>query len=256
VDESEALGLSRSGWGWDTRWGDFDADGVPEGVQATGFVKGTTNRWPELHEVAMGNDLLLHRPGAWHRFEPGDDLSGRNPNPFFVRAASGRWVDLALDLGLAEPMVTRAVATADVDGDGDLDFAVGNQWERSYLYRNDGPGRGRPLLLDLRLPVAGGVATPAIGAAAVVRLPDGRRLVAQVDGGNGHSGARSPELHFGLGAVGERQAVPVEITWRDRRGAVHRESRALPPGRHTWVLGEAGETEPGGGLGNDEEAGR
>lgn len=256
VDESEALGLSRSGWGWDTRWGDFDADGVPEGVQATGFVKGTTNRWPELHEVAMGNDLLLHRPSAWHRFEPGDDLSGRNPNPFFVRAASGRWVDLAADLGLAEPMVTRAVATADVDGDGDLDFAVGNQWERSYLYRNDGRGRGRPLLLDLRLPVEGGVATPAIGAAAVVRLPDGRRLVAQVDGGNGHSGARSPELHFGLGAVGERQAVPVEITWRDRRGSVHRESRLLPPGRHTWVLGEAEEIEPGGRPGSGGEAAR
>ncbi len=42
---------------------------------------------------------------------------------------------------------------------------------------------------------------PAIGAAATVFLPDGRRMTAQVDGGNGHSGKRSQDLHFGLGNV-------------------------------------------------------
>src|SRR5690242_20266310 len=50
-DASEGLGLSRSGWGWDARLVDLDNDGVPEALQATGFVDGTTSRWPELQEL-------------------------------------------------------------------------------------------------------------------------------------------------------------------------------------------------------------
>jgi hypothetical protein len=65
VDQSEQLGLSRSGWSWDVRLGDFDNAGESEVLQASGFVKGEINRWPELHELAMGNDNLLHIPSAW-----------------------------------------------------------------------------------------------------------------------------------------------------------------------------------------------
>lgn len=241
-DRSEALGLSRSGWGWETRFGDFDNDGVLEAIQATGFLKGSTNRWPELHETAMGNDQLLRFTGNWHRYKPGDDLSGDSPNPFFVRTASGRYHDLAAVLGLDRPQVSRGIATADVDGDGDLDFAVANQWEASYFWRNECPHPGAYLILDLRRPggpVPGGAAasSPAIGATATVFLPDGRRLVAQVDGGNGHSGARSPEVHFGLGELDPGVRLRVELAWRDR-GGVRRRILTLPAGRHTVLLGE------------------
>lgn len=239
-DRSEDLGLSRSGWGWESRWADFDNDGVPEAVQATGFVRGSVNRWPELHEVAMGNDGFLHHPRAWHWIRPGDDLSGSLHNPFFVRTARGRYIDLATEVGLGEPMISRGIATADIDGDGDLDFAVGNQWQRSLLYRNDAPGRGWSLVLDLRRPGTAGATTPALGASAAVRLPDGRHLTAQVDGGNGHSGARSPELHFGLGRVQPGRTLGVEVAWRDGGGRVRRTILRLPPGRHTLVLGEEG----------------
>src|SRR5262249_53330566 len=143
VDQGEELGLSRSTWGWDTRLADLDNDGVPEALQATGFMRGTANRWPELHEVGMGNDQLLQVCGCWHRFQPGDDLSGHGHNPVFVRARDGRYYDLAQDLGLAETRISRGIATADVDGDGDLDYAMGNQWETSYLYRNDCPAPGK-----------------------------------------------------------------------------------------------------------------
>ena len=240
TDGSEELGLSRSAWSWDNRFGDFDADGVPEALQATGFVRGEDDRWPELHEVAMGNDTLLEDPRAWHRVAPGDDLSGWFHNPFFVRSASGRYFDLAPHLppamGLGEPMVTRAIATADVDGDGDLDFAVGNQWQASYLFRNEAPAPGRSLVLDLSRPGSGGGLVPAVGAQVRVRSADGRSWLAQVDGGNGHSGVRSPEVHVGVGAVGPGELLEVEIAWRDGAG-VHRERYRLAAGRHAIVLG-------------------
>ena len=79
---------------------------------------------------------------------------------------------------------------------------------------------------------------PAIGATATVFLPDGRQLVAQVDGGNGHSGARSPELHFGLGNIDDDVQLPVEVKWRDTTGQVHQASLFLLPGWHEVLLNQ------------------
>lgn len=245
VDRAEPLGLSRSGWGWEARLADFNNDGTPEALQATGFVKGEVNRWPELHELAMGNDRLLHKAGSWPRFQPGDSLSGYDRNPFFVRSEDGRYYDLAPVLYPGEAYVSRGIAVADVDGDGRLDYAVANQWETSIFHRNESPNAGRFLGLRLQLPVgpAGGVqgaaaprARPAIGAAATVHLPDGRRLVAEVDGGNGHSGKRSPDIHFGLGRIPPDTELTVEVRWRDAEGRGHKELLRLRPGWHTLVL--------------------
>lgn len=253
VDRSEELGLSRSGWGWETKLADFNNDGVLEALQATGFIKGSINRWPELHELAMGNDELLSHPFSWPRFRPGDDLSSHQNNPFYVRAGNGRYYDVAQELRLGEPQVSRGIATADVDGDGRLDFAVANQWETSFFYHNQGQGQGAFLGLHLLIPqrgpessktrsisghpTAGLHARPAVGAAAVVQAPNQRRLVAQVDGGNGHSGKRSQDLHFGLGKLSQDQKLLVELKWRDPTGLIHHESLQLQPGWHTVMLG-------------------
>lgn len=252
VDYSETLGLSRSGWGWDVRLGDFNNDGILEALQATGFAKGVVNRWPELHELAMGNDQLLQEPRSWPRLQPGDDLSGNDRNPFFVRAQNGRYYDISHDVGLDELQVSRGIATADVDGDGRLDFAVANQWDTSFFYYNKSTGSGAFLGLHLLLPVkqeksaktkvysghtgADNLGRPAIGASATLHLPNGPRLVAQVDGGNGHSGKRSPDLHFGLGAIPRDTKLRVDLRWRGPGGHVQQETLQLSPGWHTVLL--------------------
>jgi hypothetical protein len=129
--------------------------------------------------------------------------------------------------------------------------AVANQWDRSWLYLNRAPHPGAFLGLHLLLPVGGAAAAatvvraghprpadgrPAIGAAARVTLPDGRVLIAQVDGGNGHSGKRAPELLFGLGRHSPGAPVSVRLQWRDA-GGLHRRALSLLPGWHTVVLG-------------------
>jgi hypothetical protein len=256
IDRSEALGLSRSGWGWDVKLADFDNSGALEVLQATGFVRGAVNRWPELQELAMANDQLLHVPAAWLRVGPDDDLSGRQRSPFFVRSRSGVYFDIAAELGLEpadKPHPSRGIAIADAFGDGRLDFAVANQWGETIFYRNLSPTRNRFLGLHLRLPIApaAGVAAyvghpdtappsrPAIGAAATISLPDGRRRTAQVDGGNGHSGKRSPDLHFGLGDWPEGREVAVQLQWRDAAGRIGQRKIMLAPGWHTILLGDA-----------------
>lgn len=251
-DLGEDLGVGHSDWGWGTRFGDFDNDGVLEAIQATGFRQGSINKWPELAEFAIGNDLLVHRPEVWPRVIPGDEISGHEPNPFYVRDASGRYWDIADELGLAGDDVSRGIATGDVDGDGDLDWAISNQWDRSWFFRNDAPDPGGYLGLHIiRAPterarpetrVRGGHPSvgegwPAFGAVATAHLPDGRTLVGHIDGGSGHTGARSPELHLGLGELPADSEIEVELLWRDRGGALREETLTLHPGWHTVVLG-------------------
>jgi hypothetical protein len=237
VDASEDLGLSRSSWAWDARLADFDNDGVLEAIQAVGFSKGSVNRWPELHEVAMANDQTLHNPAAWHSFRPGDDLSGKLGNPFFVRASDGRYYDVADLLGLDDPQLSRGIAVADVDGDGRLDYALANQWETSYFHRNVAPRAGAFLGLQL----VNRKGSPVIGAEATVHMPGtARKLVAHVDGGSGHSGKRSFELHFGLGEMGlgsmvQNERLRVVFRWRDQAG-IHEQAEMIAPGRHRIVL--------------------
>jgi hypothetical protein len=252
-DAGEELGLSRSGWGWDSRLADFDNDGVLEAVQAMGFLKGTTNRWPEGQELAATNDQLLSDPRFWPDFRPGADFSGSDHNRFFVRAADGRFYDFSHRLGLGTPMVTRGIALADVDGDGRLDFAVANQWGPSFLFRNTAPDPGAFLGLHLRLPVgppagdktvvlrghprADRPSRPAIGAQVLVHLPDGRRLVSQVDGGSGHSGKRAPDVHLGLGNVEAGALLNVDVRWRGADGKMRSRTLQVTPGWHTVWLG-------------------
>lgn len=250
VNASEELGLSRSGWGWDARLVDFDNDTVLEAVQATGFIAGKTNRWPELQALGTGNDRMMEDPNNWPGFKAGDDVSGHSHTAFFVRSAQGRYCDIAPEIGMGDDMVGRGIAIADVDGDGRLDFAIANQWQDSYFLHNQSPRAGSFLGLHLLLPLhrgelkerAGHPAedTPgraAIGASATVWLPEtGRKLFAQSDGGSGHSGKRSPDIHLGLGGHAGGVPVRVDLHWRDPGGQVRQTTLNLKPGWHTVVL--------------------
>jgi hypothetical protein len=253
-DLGEDLGMGHSDWGWGTRFGDFNNDGVLEAIQATGFRKGEINKWPELAEFAIGNDLLVHRPEVWPRVMPGDEISGHEPNPFYVRDKDGRYWDVSQALDLSRDDVSRAVVTGDVDGDGDLDWAVTNQWDTSWFFRNDAPNPGEYLGLHLIRTVALSAETtvrsghpqpgegwPAFGAVATVHLPDGTVLVGHVDGGSGHTGSRSPDIHLGLGELPADSEVTVELIWADGAGGMASKEMTLKPGWHTVSL--ASETE-------------
>ena len=100
--------------------------------------------------------------------------------------------------------------------------------------------RGLSLEIEPRLPAPAGPAgatRPAVGAQGTVWLPDGRRLVGEVDGGSGHSGKRAPELHFGLGRIAPGTPLRVDLRWRDGAGRIQSQTLRLTPGRHTLLLG-------------------
>jgi hypothetical protein len=250
ADRSAQLGLAWSGWGWDVKMADFDNSGELAVAQTTGFVKGDVNRWPQLQELAMANDNLLTDTTWWPHVKAGDDIGGSQRLHFFVKGDDGRYHDLAGRLGLDDPVPTRGIATGDADGDGRIDFAVARQWDQPVFYRNESPSPGAFLGLRLTHPAgpagpaeqaATGTAAPATGSPVVgaqvrVTTADGRVLLGRVDGGSGHGGKRSQDVHIGLGED-VTGPVQVSLTWRDRTGKVHEQDLRLTPGWHTFELG-------------------
>ena len=258
VNNSESLGLSRTGWAWDAKLDDFDNDGRLEALQATGFIRGTNSNWPEIQELGTANDVLISSVGSWPKIQYGADLAGHNHNPFFVQVGN-HFVDIAKQIGFGEDYVSRGIAIADVDLDGRLDMIVSNMWGPASYYHNESARSGAFLSLHLLLPiddsdsnitmVREGPPTgdmkgrSAVGAVVSVTLPSGRVLTRQVDGGNGHSGKRSPDLHFGLGEVSGRP-VQVKIDWRDRFGRVQHKVVRVNAGWYTVLLGSNSEVSP------------
>jgi hypothetical protein len=234
ADESTGTGTAWSGWAWDVKAGDFTNSGSLAVAQATGFVRGETNRWPQLQELATSNDLVVHDPAWWPHVRSGDDIAGDQRLHFFAPAGDGTFLNIAPELGLDVPVPTRGIATGDADGDGLLDMAVARQWDQPVFYRNTAPDAGESLTLSLQHAEAPGSAV--IGAEVTVDLPDGRRLISSVDGGGGHSGKRSNDVHLGLGHDVDGP-VDVGVRWRDRAGQVHEQVLQLTPGRHTVLLG-------------------
>jgi enediyne biosynthesis protein E4 len=236
-DESFSRETWSSNWAWDIKFVDLLNTGRPALVQAIGFVRGERNRWPELQELAMANDELLLHPGVWPRFAAGDDLAGHDHDRIFLPDAHGRFHDVWPLLGLDSDTVSRAIATGDVFGDGRLAVVIARQWGPSLFLRNVSTNIGRAIDIDLRVPgyVAGTRA--AIGAEARVRLADGRIVTSVIDGGSGHGGKRTPEIHLGLGDVPATAQFDVAIVWRDDKGT-HDAKFQLAPGRYRIVLGE------------------
>jgi hypothetical protein len=245
--EAVKYGMAWTGWSWDVKMGDFLNNGELSVLQTDGFVKGDIDRWPWLQEMAMTNDDLLSNPAMWPNVQPGDDVAGRQSMAFYARKPDGKYVDISSQIGTAVRTPTRGLATADTTGTGALDFAIARQWGPPAFYANSSPHRGNYLDLRLYRPATGGAATgpsaartgitntgtPAYGATATVTTPNGT-AISQLDGGSGHGGFRSFEVHFGLGSYSG--PATVDLRWRDVNGQLHQQKLQLTPGVHSLVL--------------------
>lgn len=235
VQRSEEYGLSRSGWSWDIRAADFNNDGQDELVQATGFVQGERNRWPELQELAMANDSLLPFAKSWLNVFTGDDLSGWNTNTLWCLQPGGAFSDCAPAAGIDQTAPTRSFATGDFNADGRTDLIEANQWAPSRVLLNStetSPGLVlRPVLLDqdgTELSATGAVVTVASSVSTATR---------QLYPANGHTGVSAAELAYAPGAP-----AVATISWRDASGRVHQGSVPVPAnGRVDLVVNAVGE---------------
>ncbi len=155
-----------------------------------------------------GLDLIVANGRVSGGFDTGVGSSRKRfveSNQLFRNLGGGRFSPLPwISRG-----ISRGVATADLDGDGDDDWVVANLEGSPEVWINESPRQGHWLAVRARLPEAN---RDAAGAVAILEI-DGRRVVRRIDRGGGYLSSRDAVARFGLGAT--TGAARLTIIWPD-----------------------------------------
>ena len=189
-DASRAAGFDHTRYvEWGTGLADFDNDGWPDILIATGNV------YPEVEKIFK-------------------EYPHRSPRLLYQNLRNGRFREVTAQMGpgILSPQSSRGCAFGDFDNDGDIDVLVMNMNEPPLLLRNEyinqrssGPNNW----LTLKL-VGTKSNRSAIGAR--VLLSAGSRLqVQEVTSQSSYYSHNDSRLHFGMGQ--SKKADSIEIRW-------------------------------------------
>src|SRR5438876_2357133 len=162
-----AFGKTFTGWG--AAWVDLDLDGNLDLVLTNGGIP-VTNLARNAQPIQVLENMGAP-PGSAPQFTDGTALVGGNDLP---------------------RVVGRGLTTADFDNNGRMDIAINTIGGRLELLRPTG-AVGHWLAVRL--------ARFSPGAVVTAVLPDGRRLVREVQAGSSYLSSPDPRVHFGLGAA-------------------------------------------------------
>jgi enediyne biosynthesis protein E4 len=136
-----------------------------------------------------------------------DTVTYAQPDLLLAGDGRGRFADCRRAVPPVEPRVSRGLAAADYDNDGDPDLAIQNLGTAPYLLRNEIDRGDRWLGVALR----GRAPNPgAVGARVILTTARGRQL-RQVTAGDSYQSTSDPRLLFGLAEGDEPKEL--EIDW-------------------------------------------
>ncbi len=190
VDEAVIEGLgpaSRIPLTFGVLFFDYDLDGRSDLLLANGHLEHEINKVQQSQTYAQPPQLF------WNCGE----------------ACPGRFVPVTEGGDLTAPLVGRGIATADIDGDGDLDILITQNGRRPVLLRNDQQTDHHWLRLQLK----GRAPNPSAIGARVTLTAGGVNQVRELLPARGYLSSVELPLTFGLGPSDRVESLV--IRWPD-----------------------------------------
>jgi hypothetical protein len=128
VDATERSGLGHPGWGTSAAWFDYDRDGDLD-IYLANYVQWTPDQ-----------DIWCSLDGTAKSYCTPESYVGE-PAVLYRNEGDGTFVDASREAGVYVPGgKSLGVTVADIDDDGWPDFAVANDTEPNFLFRNQQDG--------------------------------------------------------------------------------------------------------------------
>jgi hypothetical protein len=195
-DQTAALGLGTPGWrstGFGTVMVDFDLDGSLDIAVANGAIQRTPTARGPVQSSASFWDAYTER------------------NQLFVNDGTGRFRDRSVANGpFGTPGVSRALAWADLRGDGVAHLLVNRVGTSARVYRSVAARKGHWLEIQAVDPALGG--RDAYGAEITIRTA-GRSWKRWLNPAFSYMSSNDPRVQVGLGSADRVDSI--SVVWPD-----------------------------------------
>ncbi|ACB76513.1 FG-GAP-like repeat-containing protein [Opitutus terrae] len=223
-------GVEATDWTWSPRFEDFDNDGWTDLHVTNGMVREANNT--DLLAGMMRALSDMQRISVMKKAPPLNEpnLAFRNRHGEGFEPVTDEW-------GLGEVGVSFGSATADFDGDGDLDLVYLNYDGGLSVFRNDSIG---PHALQVRLR---GTTSNRDGVGAIVRIETGSGpQIRAMTVARGYASGSELVAHFGLGS--DTRVDQLRIDWPSGITQVFDHLEA----GYAYLITEAGTVAPAGAV--------
>jgi len=204
----QLAGISKTDWSWAPLFADFDNDGYQDLFITNGYKRDA--RDIDATAKIKENQLQKTDFNAALELLPATKIENymfRNTGDLKFEKVTEQW-------NMNQPVNSNGVAYADLDNDGDLDLAVNNMDEVSFVMRNDLQSPNH----YLRVKISGDEKNK-LGIGVKVKIKSGDKIqYREFQTERGYQSSVEPVVHFGLGSSSKIDQL--EVIWPNGKKVV------------------------------------